>query len=484
MNRRTLLAAALAAPSFVFDSAEAFEHEEGLPREEDLPVETVDVLVVGGGAGGLSAAVSAARAGAGSVLLIEKAAKIGGDTLISGGFFNAVLPERQRPFGIEDGVDLFVSQVLVAGEEENDPAVVRVLAEASGPALLWLESLGMRFLPEPVEIFGSRFRRSFKPIMSRGLGYIRALSAAAYSAGVAVRTRRAALRFAGDGRGGVVGVVVDSPEGKRLVRARRGVVLASGGFGANRGMISRYAPRVASFPIDSRPGSTGEMIVAAAEAGALLVNMTSVECVPGSREGIPYPIRLDYIPSRMIMVDAAGRLRTPRPLRPSTRFRRRTSTVGSMREKPSARPPRKRLPAGSVLTGKPSPERSPRIRPEAGSRRHPSGPRACTFASTQPWGACASTTRPTSSVRTAKCSSVSGPAALAREAFTGAAASAETASIRRSFSGGLRAKPRRAPSGVSSERTGACKNTVHVFSCLSMAVRPMSVAGRLPKLLR
>lgn len=307
MNRRTLLAAALAAPSFVFDSAEAFAHEEGLPLEEDLPVETVDVLVVGGGAGGLSAAVSAARAGAGSVLLIEKAAKIGGDTLISGGFFNAVLPERQRPFGIEDGVDLFVSQVLAAGEEENDPTVVRVLAEASGPALLWLESLGMRFLPEPVEIFGSRFRRSFKPIMSRGLGYIRALSAAAYSAGVAVRTRRAVLRFAGDGRGGVVGVVVDSPEGKRLVCARRGVVLASGGFGANRGMISRYAPRVASFPIDSCPGSTGEMIVAAAEAGALLVNMTSVECVPGSREGIPYPIRLDYIPSRMIMVDAAGR---------------------------------------------------------------------------------------------------------------------------------------------------------------------------------
>ena len=145
MNRRTLLAAALAAPSFVFDSAEAFALEEGLPLEEDLPVETVDVLVVGGGAGGLSAAVSAARAGAGSVLLIEKAAKIGGDTLISGGFFNAVLPERQRPFGIEDGVDLFASQVLAAGEEENDPAVVRVLAEASGPALLWLESLGMRF---------------------------------------------------------------------------------------------------------------------------------------------------------------------------------------------------------------------------------------------------------------------------------------------------------------------------------------------------
>lgn len=69
MNRRTLLAAALAAPSFVFDSAEAFAHEEGLPLEEDLPVETVDVLVVGGGAGGLSAAVSAARAGAGLSLI-------------------------------------------------------------------------------------------------------------------------------------------------------------------------------------------------------------------------------------------------------------------------------------------------------------------------------------------------------------------------------------------------------------------------------
>lgn len=286
---------------------------------EALPTKIVDVVVIGGGAGGLCAALSAAEAGAGRVLLLEKNPRLGGDTLISGGYFNAVIPERQRRLGVIDSVEQFEVQMLETGRRRNDPDVVHVLASRAGESLLWLEAHGMRFLQEPHEIFGSGWRRCFKPVMSRGQGYLRALTAAAYSAEVDVRTSSPAEAFvcedidekngsSGKKRSVVMIGVIASLEGKRtFIRARRGVVLASGGFAANRKMLESYAPAVAALPVDTQPGSTGEMTLAAGQIGAALVNMSAVECVPGSREGIDYPIRLDYVPGKMIMVSSDGR---------------------------------------------------------------------------------------------------------------------------------------------------------------------------------
>lgn len=306
MNRRAFLKGALALTCLHGLSSSAAGFSPG-SAEADLPTETADVIVLGGGAGGLAAAISAAEAGAGRVLLLEKNERLGGDTLIAGGYFNAVIPERQSLYGIEDSVALFESQILETGQHANDPAVVGVLAKNAGDALVWLERHGMNFLPEPFEVFGSEWRRCFKPVMPRGLGYLRALTAAAYSAGVEVKLAVAAERFVRDAEG-VDGVVAESANGKRtFFRARRGVVLATGGFASNRSLLRQYAPHAAALPIDSQPGSTGEMTLAASDIGAAIVNMESVECVPGSREGIDYPIRLDYIPAKMVMVDASGR---------------------------------------------------------------------------------------------------------------------------------------------------------------------------------
>ena len=77
-----------------------------------------DVAVAGGGGAGLSAALSAAQNGA-SVMLFEKMPRIGGDTLISGGYFNAVDPARQKPQGIRDSEALFAAQILKAGAGGN-----------------------------------------------------------------------------------------------------------------------------------------------------------------------------------------------------------------------------------------------------------------------------------------------------------------------------------------------------------------------------
>ena len=272
---------------------------------------TTDVLVIGGGAAGLCAAIAAAENGA-SVILIEKMPTLGGDTLISGGYYNAVDLERQSKQSIVDSVELFESQILELGGGRNSKEVVHVLAVESLDTLSWLEKHGLVFLPQVFEVYGSMHPRAHKPVLPRGTGWIRALSQAAITEGVEIRTNVRAMRFIVDPRtGGVSGVVaLQKMNGREILsafRARRGVVVAAGGFGANKKLVAAASPAFAELPVDSQPGATGEMIEAARSVGASIVNMQFVECVPGSRAGIGFPIRLDYIPRRMIMVDRFGR---------------------------------------------------------------------------------------------------------------------------------------------------------------------------------
>lgn len=125
------------------------------------PAGTYDVVVVGSGGAGLSAALSAAEEGA-SVLLIEKTAVLGGNTLRASGLFNAADPERQRPMGIVDSVDWHYEQTMASGAGRNDPALVRRFVEEALPTLHWLEGLGIRFMPETVATWGAEWPRGHK----------------------------------------------------------------------------------------------------------------------------------------------------------------------------------------------------------------------------------------------------------------------------------------------------------------------------------
>lgn len=103
VSRRGLLSAGVAASAASLASS-VFAQEKKtslVPDKWDL---TTEVLVVGSGGAGLAAAVSAAQAGA-KVTVIEKLAFIGGNTMISSGYFNAVDPERQKKQGIEDSIE-------------------------------------------------------------------------------------------------------------------------------------------------------------------------------------------------------------------------------------------------------------------------------------------------------------------------------------------------------------------------------------------
>ena len=297
MRRRDLLAAGVAWTVGVAT----------VRAQEFRPAAAADVLVVGGGAAGLSAAVAAVEKKA-SVLVLEKAGFLGGDTLISGGYFNAVDPRRQAPQGIRDSEDFFRDQILAAGDGRNTPEVAGVLARESAVTLAWLERLGMKFLPQVFEVYGSRWPRAHKPVQPRGTGYVQTLSEALLTRGGRVMTdtpTETILREADTGR--LLGVRAVRNGHYVEMAARRGVVLAAGGFGANRALIRRWAPETADLATDSQPQMTGDMISAAEAVGARIINMTCVECVPGSPPEFRYPIRLDYLPDAMIIVNGEGR---------------------------------------------------------------------------------------------------------------------------------------------------------------------------------
>lgn len=264
-----------------------------------------DVVVIGGGAAGLAAAVSAAEEGA-SVLLLEKQADVGGNTRISGGFFAAVDPERQSRQGIEDSVEKFYGQMMESGGPRTNPDLARILVNEASDALRWLEGYGMRFQDEVIEIYGAHWPRCHIPLMPAGEGYIYTLSSAASRLGVAVKVRARAERLERTADG-AVRVRVAEPGGVRTYGARRGVVIASGGFGANRKMIARFAPNLADLTNDNTPGSTGEMLLEAERHGAALVNMDSVQCLPGCPPGRKLRIVLHSDVSRFILVNSEGR---------------------------------------------------------------------------------------------------------------------------------------------------------------------------------
>lgn len=267
--------------------------------------ENWDVVVIGSGAAGLSAAAAASESGL-RVLVLEKQGTVGGNTLHSGGFYAAIDPARQKRQGIKDSPELFEQQILENGGGKSDPKLVRLLVAGASDMLAYLEANGMRFKDRIIEIYGAHWPRCHLPVLPNGEGYIRTMLNIAMKNGAVIRTgmRATDLSTAKDGR---IQVLVQSRREEILLTPRIGVILATGGFGSNQALISRFAPRLAGLTNDNTPGSTGEILVAARKLGALLVDLEEVQCLPGRPPGGQRRVRLHNDVSRFIFVDHEGR---------------------------------------------------------------------------------------------------------------------------------------------------------------------------------
>ncbi len=186
--------------------------------------ETFEVVVVGSGGAGMAAAVKAAQTGAKKVVVLEKLAFTGGNTLISQGFINAADPVRQPRQGIKDSWQHHAEQSLAAGDFRGQKDRVEVLCKNAYPTIEWLESLGMKFKDNVIQIFGALYPRSHVPALPKGQGYGTVLTKAAKDLGVEVRTGMAVEEIIRETptSGDVLGVVVQTGKGElRRIRATR-----------------------------------------------------------------------------------------------------------------------------------------------------------------------------------------------------------------------------------------------------------------------
>ena len=242
-----------------------------------------DVVIIGGGGAGLAAAVSAHQNGA-KVLVIEKMPKVGGNTIISGAAYNAVDPKRQSAMGIEDSIEKHYTQTYEGGDKFGKPEMIRTLVENAYPGIEWLESLGMKFKDDIFTVLGSLWPRAHKPVDPLGTGYIKTYMnyINQHSSDIEVMLNTKATELILE-NGKVVGVKAENAEGTVVAKANKGVVVATGGFGANIEMRDKYNkmwPTLTTIKTTNHPGATGDGMWMADKIGANLIGMEQLQLLP------------------------------------------------------------------------------------------------------------------------------------------------------------------------------------------------------------
>jgi fumarate reductase flavoprotein subunit len=231
------------------------------PASEARPERSVDVVVVGAGAAGLCAALSARDCGA-SVVVLERDAEPAGNTALTLGMLPGAGTRFQREKGIEDTPELFLADIMAKAKGKTDEALARAVAEASGPAVEWLvDRHGVHFeLLDDILYPGHSRHRYHVPKGRTGVEMEQGLLRAAQAAGVEIVTSAVVetLFAEADGRVRAVGYRDGNGAERRL--GCRALVLATGGYGADPAIVARHIPDMASAVYCGHDGSKGEAL--------------------------------------------------------------------------------------------------------------------------------------------------------------------------------------------------------------------------------
>jgi fumarate reductase flavoprotein subunit len=263
-----------------------------------------DVIVVGGGGAGMSAAIMASDTGA-SVLLIEADAKLGGSTALSGGVYYAAGTSVQRAKGIEgDSPELMFEYYMTLNQYRVEASLARTISDNATPGLDWLMSMGVEFHPE--DLYSSGVESFERGHHAHGNG---AAIAAALDREVSKRPIDVALKtrvqklLIDETSGRVVGVHA----GGQDVRAGA-VVLTTGGFGANPYFLHKYYPEAAAqgdwaWYIGNK-NCVGDGLLLGQQAGADIVghNRGLLLTTPNFRKELEV-----FVPGWLVYVNREGR---------------------------------------------------------------------------------------------------------------------------------------------------------------------------------
>lgn len=254
-----------------------------------------DVVVIGGGGAGLASAISSMQAGAKKVIVLEKLGYVGGSTNVSEGALNAVDDQRQKAQGIKDSYETFYETTMHGGHDKGDPTLVRFLTSHSMDAVNWLESLGVKFNDHIGAATGSLGQRSHYPATPYGNTYIRTFEKviADSNGKIQVLLDTPAVKFIQNKSGRVVGVVGNNFGSKVTVMAKDGVIIATGGFGANVAYRQKGNTGVwKNIKLDNSIGCTniqkaaqGQGLFLAQKVGAKLIGLSDIQIHPCGTPG-------------------------------------------------------------------------------------------------------------------------------------------------------------------------------------------------------
>ncbi|MBZ8131824.1 fumarate reductase/succinate dehydrogenase flavoprotein [Afifella sp. IM 167] len=230
---------------------------------------SVDVVVVGAGAAGLCAALSARDAGA-RVVVLERDAKPAGNTALTLGMLPGAGTRFQREAGIEDSPDLFLADIVKKAKGKTEEALARAVAEASGPAVEWLnDAHGVAFeLLSDILYPGHSRHRYHVPKSRTGVEMEEGLLAAARRAGAEIVTSARVEGLEADETGRVVAVRYTDRDGQNVTLGCGALVLATGGYGADPALVKRHIPEMSDAVYCGHDGSDGIALAFGEQLGA------------------------------------------------------------------------------------------------------------------------------------------------------------------------------------------------------------------------
>lgn len=255
------------------------EQEEDDGEQEEVS-EEYDVVVIGAGGAGLTAAIEAKMDGA-DVLVLEKMPMAGGNTLISGGEYAAPGNWIQEEEGIEDSPELMIEDTMEGGDQISDRDLVTVVAENALEDAIWLrDELGVEWEDELMFFGGHSVKRSLIPLGASGREITQKQEAKAKELDIPIYLETKAEELIVE-NGRVTGVKAESEDILYTLTARKGVIIASGGFGSNIEMRVKYNEDMDDKILSTNTvGSTGDGITMGEAVNAELVDMEQIQTYP------------------------------------------------------------------------------------------------------------------------------------------------------------------------------------------------------------
>jgi succinate dehydrogenase/fumarate reductase flavoprotein subunit len=224
-----------------------------------------DLVIVGAGGAGMAAAIAALEKGCSSVMLLEKAGAPGGSTAMAHDIFAVESPVQKRAWFDTSKDEIFRTHMDWT-HWTVDPRIVRVCIDRSADTIRWLEEKGMGF--ELLPMYPNQAPLIRHALKGRGRELCRILREDAEDRGAKLLTRTRARSLARAESGEVTGVIADTRAGEVTIEAGA-VIITTGGYGNNKGMLRQYYPYYHdTMTYDGPPANTGDGILLATEIGA------------------------------------------------------------------------------------------------------------------------------------------------------------------------------------------------------------------------